>query len=345
MITGDNPHTAKAIAKEIGLLNNNNQRIVTGKELDEMNDVEFGRIVEHTVIYARTNPAHKMRIVKVLQKKGHIVAMTGDGINDAPAVKKADIGIAMGIKGTDVTKESADMILIDDNFATIVESIRGGRTIYENIRKFTTYLLSRNFTEVILIFVGIALFDFDFLPLLALQILFINSFDEIMPSLALGAEPARKGIMQKPPRNPTESFLVKKNAIIIISMAAFMALIALAVFIYADPLTNIERARTMVFATIVSMVVFVPYAFRSLEEPLHKIGLFTNKWMLPATLIVALTTLIIMNVSFFQKIFEFTTLTLMEWLISISAAFMALVFLEALKFVINYKKEPVINVC
>ncbi|MFH1391701.1 MAG: cation-translocating P-type ATPase [Candidatus Diapherotrites archaeon] len=345
MITGDNPHTAKAIAKAIGLLNNNDQRIITGKELDEMNDSEFEKIIDHTVIYARTNPGHKMRIVKILQKKGHIVAMTGDGINDAPAIKKADIGIAMGIKGTDVTKESADMILIDDNFATIVDAIQGGRTIYENIRKFTTYLLSRNFTEVILIFVGIALFDFDFLPLLALQILFINSFDEIMPSLALGAEPPRKGIMQNPPRNPTESFLVKKNAIIILSMAAFMALIALAVFIYADPLTNIERARTMVFATIVSMVVFVPYAFRSLEEPVHKIGLFTNKWMLPATAFVALTTLIVMNVPFFQQIFEFTTLTPVEWIITISAAFTALVFLEALKFVINYKKEPVINVC
>ena len=339
MITGDNEHTAKAIAKEIGLLNDGNQRIVTGKELDKMNDEEFESIVEQTVIYARTQPEHKMRIVKVLQKKGHIVAMTGDGINDAPAVKKADIGIAMGVKGTDVTKESADMVLIDDNFATIVDAVRGGRTIYENIRKFTTYLLSRNFTEVILIFIGIAFFNFNSLPLLALQILFINSFDEVMPSLALGAEPARKGIMQKPPRNPKERFLTKKNTTIILSMAVFMALTALAVFIHADPATSIERARTMVFATIVSMVVFIPSGFRSLEEPIHKIGLFTNKWMLPATAIVAITTLIAMYVPFFQKIFEFTTLNLLDWLICISAAFSAFIFLEALKFVINRKKE------
>ncbi|MFH1664095.1 MAG: cation-translocating P-type ATPase [archaeon] len=337
MITGDNEHTAKAIAKEIGLLNDDNQRIITGKELDEMNDEEFENIVEQTVVYARTHPEHKMRIVKVLQKKGHIVAMTGDGINDAPAVKKADIGIAMGIKGTDVTKESADMILIDDNFATIVDAVRGGRTIYENIRKFTTYLLSRNFTEVILIFIGIAFFNFNFLPLLALQILFINSFDEVMPSLALGAEPARKGIMQKPPRNPKERFLTKKNTTIILSMAVFMALAALAVFIHADPATNIERARTMVFATIVSMVVFIPSGFRSLEEPIHKIGLFTNKWMLPTTAIVAITTLIAMYVPFFQKIFEFTTLNLFDWLICISAAFSAFIFLEALKFFTNRK--------
>ncbi len=338
MITGDNEHTARAIAKKIGLINDDNTRVITGKELDRMNDKEFENIVEETVIYARTQPEHKMRIVKALQIKGHIVAMTGDGINDAPAVKKADIGIAMGIKGTDVTKESADMVLIDDNFATIVDAIKGGRTIYENIRKFTTYLLSRNFTEVILIFIGIVFFNFKFLPLLALQILFINSFDEVMPSLALGAEPARKGIMQKPPRNPKEGFLTKKNAIIISSMAVFMAMVALAVFIHADPATSIERARTMVFATIVSMVVFIPSGFRSLDEPIHKIGLFTNKWILPATGIVAVTTLIAMYVPFFQKIFEFTTLNLLDWLLCISAAFSAFIFLEALKFFINRKK-------
>ena len=339
MITGDNKHTAKAIAKEIGLLNDDNQRIVTGKELNEMKDKEFEEIVEHTVIYARTHPEHKMRIVQTLQKKGHIVAMTGDGINDAPAVKKADIGIAMGIKGTDVTKESADMILIDDNFATIVDAVKGGRTIYENIRKFTTYLLSRNFTEVILIFIGIALFDFDFLPLLALQILFINSFDEVMPSLALGAEPARKGIMKMPPRNPKERFLVRKNTTIMLCMAGFMALIALAVFIYSDPAANIDKARTMVFATIVGMVIFIPSGFRSLEEPIHKIGLFSNKWIFPATVSVAIITLIVMHVPFFQKIFKFTTLNLFDWVICISAAFTAFVFLETLKFIINRKRS------
>ncbi len=337
MITGDNQHTAKAIAKEIGLLNDDNQRIVTGEELDEMNDKEFEKIVGQIVIYARTSPEHKMRIVKALQKKGHIVAMTGDGINDAPAVKKADIGIAMGIKGTDVTKESADMVLADDNFATIVEAVKGGRTIYENIRKFTTYLLSRNFTEVILIFIGIALFNFDFLPLLALQILFINSFDEVMPAMALGVEPARKGIMQEPPRNPKERFLTKRNAIILFSLAAFMALTALAVFIYAEPAANIERARTMVFATIVGMVIFNTFNFRSLEESIFKIGFFTNKWMLPVTAIVAITTIIVMYVPFFQEIFKFTTLNLAEWVICLFAAFATFAFMELLKFAIKHK--------
>lgn len=341
MVTGDNQHTAKAIAKGIGLLNDDNQRIVTGKELDEMNDKEFEEIVEQTVIYARTRPEHKMKIVKALQKKGHIVAMTGDGINDAPAVKKANIGIAMGIKGTDVTKESADMVLADDNFATIVEAVKGGRTIYENIRKFTTYLLSRNFTEVILIFIGIAIFGFDLLPLLALQILFINSFDEVMPAMALGVEPTRKGIMHKPPRNPKERFLTKRIAIMLFSLAAFMALTALAVFIYADPTTNIEKARTMVFATIVGMVIFNTFNFRSLEESIFKIGFFTNKWILPATASIAATTVIVMYVPFFQKIFELTALNLAEWIICLLAAFATFAFMELLKFALKNKKATI----
>jgi len=339
MITGDNQHTAKAVAKEIGLLNEDDQRIVTGKELDELKDKEFEKIIEQVVIYARTHPKHKMRIIKALQKKGHIVAMTGDGINDAPAVKKADIGIAMGIKGTDVTRESADMVLTDDNFATIVEAINGGRTIYENIRKFTSYLISRNFTEVILIFIGIAMFNFNFLPLLALQILFINSFDEVLPAMALGAEPARKGIMRKPPRSPKERFLTKRNATIVFSLAAFMALTALTVFIYTDPAANIEKARTMVFATIIGMVIFNTFNFRSLEESILKIGFFTNKWILPAAASIVITTVIVMYVPFFQEIFKLTPLNWADWIICLSAAFATFIFMEILKFTLNEKRK------
>ena len=201
MITGDNADTAKAVAKKIGLINENwddnidglksekLKRIVkdgaiTGTELNELSDKEFEEIVERNVIYARIMPEQKLRIVNALQNKGHVVAMTGDGVNDAPALKKADIGIAMGINGTDVAKESSVMILQDDNFATITEAIKRGRTIYENIEKFTCYLISRNFTEIILIILGIIFLGFEFLPLLALQILFINTFDEIMPSIA-----------------------------------------------------------------------------------------------------------------------------------------------------------------
>lgn len=339
MITGDNQHTAKAIGKEIGLSNKDNSKIITGNELDELNDKEFEEIVEEVKIYARMLPEHKLRIIKALEKKGHVVAMTGDGINDAPALKKADIGIAMGIKGTDVTQESSDMVLADDNFATIVEAVRGGRTIYENIEKFTCYLISRNFTEVILIFIGIALLGFDLLPLLALQILFINTFDEEMPALALGMEPSRKKIMQKSPRNPKERFLKKRNAFLIFSLAAFMALIALAVFIYANPIANLEKARTMVFATIVGMVIFNTFNFRSMEESIFKIGFLTNKWLIPAISIIILATIIVMYTPVLQTIFKLVPLNLIDWIICLSAAFTTFVFMETLKIIASKKSQ------
>jgi Ca2+-transporting ATPase len=279
-----------------------------------------------------------MRIVKALQKKGHIVAMTGDGINDAPAVKKANIGIAMGIKGTEVTKESADMILADDNFATIMEAVEGGRTIYSNIRKFTTYLISRNFTEVILIFIGVAFLDFRLLPLLGLQILFINSFDEVLPAMALGNEPPRKGIMLMGPRDPKEGFLTRKNTTIIITMAAMMSMTALLIFMLSDPLTDITKARTMVFTTIVSMVMFIPFSFRSLEESVLKLGLFNNKWLLPATVGVALTTIFVMYTPLTQQVLSLVPLTLGDWAICVSAAFSMFIFMEAEKFFLNRRK-------
>ncbi|UCD03472.1 MAG: cation-translocating P-type ATPase [Candidatus Aenigmatarchaeota archaeon] len=337
MITGDNQHTAKAIAKQIGMLEDEKQKIITGTELDEMKESEFDKIVEEITIYARTRPEHKMRIIKALQKKGHIVAMTGDGINDAPAVKKANIGVAMGIKGTEVTKESADMVLADDNFATIMEAVKGGRTIYGNIRKFTTYLISRNFTEVILIFIGIAFFNFELLPLLGLQILFINSFDEVMPAMALGNEPARKGTMMRKPRDPKEGFLTRRNTTMIITLAALMALTALTIFMISDPFTDITRARTMVFATIVSMVMFIPFSFRALEESVHKIGLFNNKWMLPATVTVALTTILVMYTPITQAALKIVPLSLGDWSICLAAAFAMFIFMEAEKFLLNRK--------
>ena len=334
MITGDNEHTARAIAKKIGLLEENRSRVLTGEELDGLSEREFEKIAGDITIYARTRPEHKMRVIKALKKKGHIVAMTGDGVNDAPALKKADIGIAMGITGTDVTRESADLILQDDNFATIVEAVRGGRTIYENIEKFTCYLISRNFTEVILIMLGIVLLGFKFLPLLALQILFINSFDEIMPSIALGLDPATKGIMQKPPRNPREKILKKRNLVLILSIASFMAAVSFLVFLSADPVSsaeNLAKARTLTFATIISMILFIPFAFRSLEESIIKTGILSNKLLILAIACVGAITLSVMYIPFFQALFELEPLGLADWIVPLSVAFSAFVFIEILK--------------
>jgi P-type Ca2+ transporter type 2C len=348
MITGDNADTAKAVAKKIGLINENwddnidglksekLKRIVkdgaiTGTELNELSDKEFEEIVERNVIYARIMPEQKLRIVNALQNKGHVVAMTGDGVNDAPALKKADIGIAMGINGTDVAKESSVMILQDDNFATITEAIKRGRTIYENIEKFTCYLISRNFTEIILIILGIIFLGFEFLPLLALQILFINTFDEIMPSIALGLDPSRKGIMTKKPRKSNEKILKKRNLTLIILIASFMAISAFLIFNFNDPINGLEKARTLTFATIISMILFVPFAFRSLDDSILKIGFFTNKTLIVGIVCTILLSLSVMYIPFFQKIFELSTLSIGDWILPLSIAFSTLVFAEIVK--------------
>ncbi|MDP2216651.1 MAG: cation-translocating P-type ATPase [Methanolobus sp.] len=359
MITGDNPDTAKAIARHIGLLDSGSacgsdaeilnesdkkvQRIitdcvVTGPELDELDNEELEKIVDKISVYARTMPEQKLRIVEALQKKGHIVAMTGDGVNDAPALKKADIGIAMGLKGTDVAQQSSLMVLQDDNFATIVEAVKRGRSIYENIEKFTTYLISRNFTEVTLIMLGLLLLGFDLIPLLALQILFINMFDEIMPAIALGLDPAREKIMDKMPRDPNESLLKKRNVMIMVSMAAVMASSAFLVFVLNDPAENTTIARTLTFATIVSMILFIPFSFRSLEESITKIGIFSNKLMIVGVLSTVLLTLSVMYIPFLNNIFELVPLTPMQWILPLGVAFVTLIFAEGIKIAVRNVK-------
>jgi len=346
MITGDHEHTAMAIAKEIGLFNQAKKLdklkdkrlkrivkdgVITGVELDELSEKEFGMVVDDVVIYARIKPEQKLRIVNALKQKGHVVAMTGDGINDAPAVKKADVGIAMGIKGTDVTREASDMVLQDDNFVTIVDAVKGGRTIYGNIEKFTCYLISRNYCEVLLILLGVALLGFEFLPLLALQILFINLIGEDFPAIALGLDSARKGVMLKSPRNPKQRILTKRNLTLVFSLAAFMTLMAFMVFNFANPADNIERARTMAFAAIIGMVIFNTFNFRSLDESIFKSGLLPSRWLALAIIATILSTLSVMYIPFLQEIFELTTLSLIDWVVPLFAAFATLIFAEIMK--------------
>ncbi len=345
MITGDNEDTARAIAKQINLFNAvrlssiKNAKLrkivqdgaITGSELNNLQDNELYQVVEKINVYARIMPEQKLRIVEALKKKGHVVAMTGDGVNDAPALKKSDIGIAMGIKGTDVARESSVITLQDDNFATIVEAVKKGRAIYENIEKFTCYLISRNFTEVILILFGILFLGFDLLPLLALQILFINTFDEIMPAIALGLDPVRKNIMNRKPRNPKERILNRKNLILVLSLAVYMAVTAFLVFYFNNPLINLEKARTLTFTTIISMILFVPFIFRSLDESILKVGVFSNKLLILGVVVTLGLSLGAMYIPFFRGIFELTKLSFVDWIIPVVVAFSSVVFAEIIK--------------
>jgi Ca2+-transporting ATPase len=354
MITGDNQETAKAIAREIGLSdgtvcldNITDEKIrnivadgaITGTELDELDDEEFKSVVEGINIYARARPEQKLRIIRALQDKGHVVAMTGDGVNDAPALRKADIGISMGVKGTDVAREASVMVLQDDNFATIVEAVKMGRGIYANIEKFTTYLVSRNFTEMMLILIAITLLGFNYIPLLALQILFINMFNEVVPAISLGMDPVRDSIMHKKPRDPKEEILSRRNLTLVISIALTMSIVSFLVFLAADPFTDVQKARTLTFVTIVSMALFVPNAFRSLDEPAIRMGLFSNRLMLTGMLITLLLILSVVYIPLFQLVFELTPLSPEEWVMPIGAAFLTLLIAEGIKLVSRGRKE------
>jgi len=224
------------------------------------------------------------------------------------------------------------MTLQDDNFVTIVEAVKEGRRIYQNIEKFSSYLISRNFTEVILIFLGILLFDFKFLPLLALQILFINAFDEQMPAIGLGLDQAHGDLMARPPRSPNEAIMNRWNAFIVFSIAVFSALIAFIVFIAQDPVLNIEKARTMVFTTIVVMVIVGTYNFRSLRESVVTTGVLNNRFLMIAVFLILAVTLFVMYQPSIQAIFELTPLKLTDWLICVSAASLNLFYMETIKF-------------
>jgi len=273
MLTGDYKLTAEAIAKELGIRG----KAVDGKELDRIEDL--ANVVEEIAIYARIDPRHKVKILEALKMKGHIVAMTGDGVNDAPALKKADIGIAMGVTGTDVAKEASDMILLDDNFASIVKAVEEGRIIYENIRKFVMYLLSSNLGEICTLFFAL-LFGMP-LPVVALQILWINLVTDGLPALALSVDPGDPEIMKRLPRDPEENIIMKRHILFMIMVGLTMMAGTLIAFkLYADK--SIDYARTMAFNVLVMFQMFNVLNCRSDKESVFKIGVFRNKYLIGA---------------------------------------------------------------
>ena len=274
MITGDHEITARAVAKEIGLVG----KIVTGQQLDDIKNLEDQ--VEDIAIFARVNPEHKLKIIDALKKKGHVVAMTGDGVNDAPALKKADLGIAMGITGTDVSKEASAMILTDDNFASIVNAVEEGRGVYDNIRKYIGYLLSGNIAEVAIIFLGI-LFGLP-LPLTATQILLINLVTDGLPALALSTDPFEPNAMTRKPRKQDEPIYKNLNAFLVYYPIA-LTITALSIFswVYFKE-NNLLKAQTACFLTISMFELYQAFSSRSTIYPVFKVGLFRNKLLLLA---------------------------------------------------------------
>lgn len=335
MITGDHPITARAIARELGILKHG--RAVTGIELEAMSDTDFEHEVENIEVYARVSPKDKLRVVSALQKKGHIAAMTGDGVNDAPALKKADIGVAMGITGTDVTKEAGVMTLLDDNFASIVGAVEEGRKIFNNIKKYLMFLLSCNIGEILLMtaasFAGLPL------PLSAVQILFVNFVTDGLPALALSVDPPEDDLMRQPPRDPKTGVFTRPVIMLIIVGGLWTAIMTIGVFMWAlNSGLSRNEAMSMTFIALIFIQFFNAYNFRSDRLSVANRP-FANQWLNVSILSEMLLVAVVVYVPFFQKVFGVTPPSPMNLTIIFTATFTVLPVLEIVKW-FQRKREP-----
>lgn len=338
MITGDHKITAVAIARE---LNFPEGRVITGAELDELNSEDFEKIVGEVYVYARMTPQHKTRIVKALQNRGEVVAMTGDGVNDAPALRLADIGIAMGITGTDVSKEASTMVLTDDNFATIVSAVKEGRGIYDNIRKFIFYLLSCNIGEVFTVFFAILLGSTIMkglpLPLAAVQILWMNLLTDGLPALALGMQPAEKEIMERRPRNKNEEIINRKAILDIIFVGMAMSFGTLYMFLSHMP--DVQKAQTVAFTTLVFFQLFHSLNSQS-DKSLLKVGI-ANKYLAIAITSSFVLQLAVIYLPMLDPIFETVSLSAGEMAKIVLISFLIIPVVEVKKLISNRPKKNV----
>jgi P-type Ca2+ transporter type 2C len=331
MITGDHPATAEAVAREIGLVRGG--RVVTGAELEAMSDEELARAVEEIDVYARVSPTHKLRVVTAFQEDGHAIAMTGDGVNDAPALKKADIGIAMGITGTDVTKEAAAMTLTDDNFASIVAAVEEGRRVFANIKKYLMYLLSANLGEIGLLLAA-TLAGYP-LPLTAVLILYINLATDGLPALALSVDPPEPDLMEKRPRDRAAGIFTLPVVALILIGGAWSAAVNTTLFGWAlstDRTT--EDAITLVFATLVLIEFFKAYSYRSERNSLLR-SPFSNRWLNLAILWEVVLLVLVVELPFLQRAFDTTGLDLQEWLLVVACAATIVPVLELAKWLVR----------
>ncbi|MEI7613215.1 MAG: calcium-translocating P-type ATPase, SERCA-type [Betaproteobacteria bacterium] len=332
MVTGDYKDTAEAIARDIGLMTPGGI-VLTGPEIEKLSDQELAAKARNLKVCCRVSPQHKTRIVDAFKANGHVVAMTGDGVNDAPALKRANIGIAMGITGTDVAKQTADMVLTDDNFASIVSAIEQGRIIYSNIRKFVYFLLACNIGEILIIF-GAMLLGMP-IPLVPVQLLWLNLVTDGAPALALGLEKGDPDIMQDPPRSPSEPIINKDMAIGIgvvgmVDTAAILSVFYLALQRYPDQLI---AAQTIAFVSLCCSELLRAFTSRSEHHSLFSIGAFSNRWMVWAVGVSLLLVLMVVYVPFFRPIFDTVPLSLEDWLFMAPFFFASPVAMELLKFV------------
>jgi len=322
MITGDNPLTAAEVGRQLGIASEGG--ILTGVDLDKLTVAELREHTEHVSVYARVSPEHKLKIIEALQQNGHVVAMTGDGVNDAPALRKADIGIAMGITGTDVSKEASDMVLRDDNFATIVAAVEEGRAIYDNIRKFVKYLLSTNSGELWVMLTA-PFFGFP-LPLLPIQILWMNLVTDGLPALALGVEPPERDIMARKPRKTTDNIFSGGMGLHILWVGLLMAVVSLGAggwYWWSGRLdltkqTDISYFRTMIFTILACLQMGQVLAVRSHTQSLFTMGLWTNRPLVAAVSLTLFLQLALLYVPFLQRAFKTVPLTLVDLVVCLA---------------------------
>jgi P-type Ca2+ transporter type 2C len=347
MITGDHKNTAVAIAKQLGIAKSINQSI-TGAEIDELTEAEFAEEIDNYRVFARVSPEHKVKIVKAYKAKGNIVSMTGDGVNDAPSLKYADIGVAMGITGTDVAKGASDMILTDDNFSTIVHAIEEGRNIYNNIKKAVIFLLSCNLGEVITVFLSI-LFFWP-VPLLPTQILWINLITDSLPAIALGLDPGDKDVMKQKPRNPKESFFAHGAGARAVIGGVLIGGLTLAAFYFGlseygyslgsqnIPEEVLTYGRTMAFVVLAASQLFYSLSMRNATKSIFQIGMFTNKALIGAIIVGFILQIGVISIPFLASAFNVHTLSVNDWLLVVGFSLIPLMVNELIKVFMRMDK-------
>ena len=338
MITGDHIITAKAIAKEIGILGKD-ELAITGNELDKLTDNEIVKNIMNYSVFARVTPEHKVRIVKLFQRAGMVVAMTGDGVNDAPALKKADIGISMGLKGTDVAKNASDMILNDDNFVTIVEAVKQGRNIFDNIKKAIHFLIATNIGEIVTIFIGLLLGMKS--PLLAIQLLWVNLVTDSLPAIALGLELPEKDIMERKPRDPRKSIFADGLFGKIISEGLMIGMFTIIAFSIGNKYYGLEVGRTMAFISLGMLELIHSFNIKS-EETIFTKKLFNNKYLIGAFILGAILQVGIVFIPVLADLFKLERLNLVQWGITIIISVMPIIIMEIQKKFDKLKLEKTI---